>query len=205
MVISGFWTLQRTARLLPARRDLRKGLPALLFFTDPLRTPNLEDVAARLPRGSAIVYRAFAAPDAEIVARRLKAIARARGLKLLIGQDAALALRVGADGVHLPERLAHWAGPLAKANPGWTVTSAAHSVRAARRSQSDAVVISAVFPSSSTSAGPALGPLRLAALVRASGRAAYALGGVNHSTARRLLGSGVVGLAAVEGLTDPRT
>ena len=104
---------------------LRKALPAVLFFTDPVRTPDPEAVAARLPRGTGIVYRHFGASDAEARARRLTTIARDRGLVLLIGADAALARRVGADGVHLPERLAHLATPLKRAHPRWLVTSAA--------------------------------------------------------------------------------
>lgn len=202
MVISGFWTLQRTAQLLARRRAKGKplGLPGLLFFTDPERTPDPEGIAARLPRGSAIVYRTFGAKDADVRALRLKRIARARGLKLLIGQDAALARRVGADGVHLPERLAHRAGPLKRAHPDWIITCAAHSLRAARGGAADAVVISAIFPSRSASAGQPLGPLRLAAIIRAN-RPAYALGGVNEKTARRLLNAGLIGLAAVEGLS----
>jgi thiamine-phosphate pyrophosphorylase len=179
---------------------MRKALPALLFFTDPVRTPDPEAVAAQLPAGCAIVYRHFGAPDAEARARRLKAIARERGLKLLIGRDVALAARVGADGVHLPERLAHRALAVKRAHPGWIVTSAAHSLAAARRGGADAVVISVAFPSKSASAGAALGPVRLAALVRAAGRPAYALGGVTKKTARRLLDAGLVGLAAVDGL-----
>ena len=205
MVISeAFWTLERTARLLPARRRLRKaqgpGLPPLLLFTDPQRTPDPLAAARRLPRGAGVVYRGFGAADAEAVARRLKAVAAQRGLVLLIGQDAALARRIGAHGVHLPERLGHRAGPLKRANPGWIVTAAAHSLSAARIAGPDAVVISAVFPSGSASAGAPWGAVRLAALVRAAGRPAYALGGVNKKTARRLLDAGLIGLAAVEGL-----
>jgi len=165
-----------------------------------VRTPDPEAIAARLPPGSAVVYRHFGAADAEIRARRLRAIARARGLKLLIGADDALARRVGADGVHLPERLAHRAAALKCARPGWIVTSAAHSLAAARRSRADAVVLSVALPSKSASAGAALGPIRLAGRIRAAGRPAYALGGINARTARRLLGSGAIGLAAVEGL-----
>lgn len=157
-------------------------------------------MAARLPRGSGIVYRHFGAPDAEAQALRLLAIARRRGLCLLIGQDQALACRIGAHGVHLPERLAHRAGPLRRARPDWLVTSAAHSLKTARASRAHAVVISPALPSKSPSAGAALGPVRLAALVRASGRTAYGLGGVNARTARRLLACGLIGLAAVEGL-----
>ena len=179
---------------------MRKALPALLFFTDPVRTPDPESVAAGLPAGSAIVYRHFGASDAGARALRLKRIAQARGVKLLIGQDIALAARIGADGVHLPERLAHLATRAMQTHPGWLVTSAAHSLAAARASRADAVVMSVAFPSNSASAGRALGPIRLAMRVRAAGRPAYALGGVNNKTARRLLDAGLVGLAAVEGL-----
>ncbi|WP_312166291.1 thiamine phosphate synthase [Phenylobacterium sp.] len=175
--------------------------PPLLFFTDPARTPDIEAAARRLPRGSAIVYRAFGAADAEARARALLKIARARGLLLLIGADADLAARVGAHGVHLPERMAGRARRL-KAR-GWIVTAAAHSAWAARRglaAGADAVVVSAVFPSSSPSAGAPIGPLRLARLVRRVGGPVYALGGINDKTARRLLPAGLVGLAAVEAL-----
>ncbi|PZQ65464.1 MAG: thiamine monophosphate synthase [Phenylobacterium zucineum] len=193
--------MQRTARLLPARRRLRKPLPALLFFTDPRRTPRPEAVAARLPPGSAVVYRHFGAGNAEATARLLLAIARRRGLKLLIGQDAALAARIGAHGVHLPERLAHRAPALKRAHPRWIVTSAAHSAAAARASRADAVVLSVALPSASPSAAGVrvLGPIRLATRVRLAGRPAYALGGVNNKTARRLVDAGLIGLAAVEG------
>ena len=166
------------------------------MFTDPVRTPDPVALARRTPRGGAIVYRAFGAADAELVARRLKAVARARGLILLIGADAKLAARIGADGVHLPERLAHRARALRR--PGWLVTAAAHSIRAARAAGVDAVVISAIFPSSSASAGAPIGPVRLARMVRAAGRPVYALGGVTNETARRLLPTGVVGIAGVE-------
>lgn len=165
-----------------------------------MRTPDSEAIAARLPAGSAIVYRHFGAPDAEARARGLLAIACARGLKLLIGADAELARTIGAHGVHLPERLAHRAAALRRARPRWIVTSAAHSLPAARRSAADAVVFSTAFPSKSASASRALGPIRLAMRVRGAGRPAYALGGVDRKTARRLLDAGLIGLAAVDGL-----
>lgn len=193
--------MRRTAAALSARAGLRKPLPALLFFTDPARTPDIETAVVRLPPGAAIIYRAFGAPDAEARARRLRVLARERGLLLLIGADHRLAARVKADGVHLPERLAHRAMRIRR--PGWLVTAAAHGPRAARRAiaaGADAAVVSAVFPSRSPSAGAPLGPLKLAAIARTAGGPIYALGGVNDKTARRLLRAGVVGLAGVDGL-----
>ena len=194
--------MARTAALLRPRGDAWKGLPRLLFFTDPARTPDPEAIARTLPRGSAIVFRAFGAADAAVRGLRLRRIADERGLKLLVGADPALAQALGADGVHLPERLAQRARRLKATHPAWIVTAAAHSPLAARRglaAGADAVVVSAVFASASPSAGPAIGPLRLALLVRAVRGPVYALGGINNKTARALRDTGLVGLAAVDG------
>jgi thiamine-phosphate pyrophosphorylase len=199
----GFWSLARTAGLLRPHGAARKALPRLLFFTDPVRTPDPEAIARTLPRGAAIVFRAFGAPDAEALGLRLRKIAGERGLRLLVGADPGLARAVGAHGVHLPERLAHRARRLKAAHPSWIVTAAAHSTAAARRglaAGADAVVVSAIFASNSPSAGAAIGPIRLALLVRAAQGPVYALGGINNKTARRLRDAGLAGLAAVEGL-----
>lgn len=199
----GFWTLARTARCLMARAAPRKALPPLLFFTDPERTPDPEAVARGLPPGSAVVYRAFGAPDALDRARRLRAICAERGLVLLIGADATLASAARAHGVHLPERLAARARRLKRAHPAWIVTVAAHGEAAARRAaraDADAAVVSPAFPSRSPSAGRPLGPRRLARIAAHAGLPVYALGGVTNQNARRLLDAGVAGLAAVESL-----
>jgi thiamine-phosphate pyrophosphorylase len=193
--------LARTAAFLGRRASARKGLSGLLFFTDPIRTPDPQAIAARLPRGAAIVFRAFGAADAEARGRRLKAIAKARGLLLLVGADADLAARLGADGVHLPERLAHRARRLKAAHPGWIVTAAAHSARAARRGLSagaDAVVVSTVFASRSASAGRPMGPVRVALLVRRVKGPVYGLGGVDNKKARLLKDTGLAGIAGVD-------
>lgn len=195
--------MRRTAALLKPPAAARKPLPRLLFFTDPVRTPEPERVACDLPAGSAVIYRAFGAEDAGRRAERLVRLARARGLLLLIGADARLAAAVGAHGVHLPERLAHSARTLKHAHATWLVTAAAHSLgaaRSARAAGADAAVVSAIFPSRSASAGLPMGPVRLAAIARAAGLPVYALGGVNEETAARLKDLRLAGLAAVEGL-----
>ena len=94
------------------------------MFTDPGRSGELEALARALPRGSALVYRSFGAPDAAAVAWRLARTAHARGAKLLAGADPALARAAGADGVHLPERDAGRAGVLKRRRPGWINGSA---------------------------------------------------------------------------------
>jgi thiamine-phosphate pyrophosphorylase len=193
----------RTARTLGLRRRRRKPLPPLLFFTDPARTPDAAAIIAHLPRGSAVVFRAFGRADQLALAPALATLARCRGIAFLVGADIALAMALRADGVHLPQRLAGRARVARRLRPGWIVTVAAHSLpalHAARRAGADAAVLSPVFASVSPSAGVAMGPVRFAARVRGAGLPVYGLGGINAKTARRLLGSGAIGLAAIEGL-----
>ncbi len=177
-------------------------LPAAWFVTDPERTPNPLATAARLPRGCGVIFRGFGRPDAEATAARLVMLARRRGLLLLIGADEALAARIGAGGVHLPERDL-WKAPRIRArHPGWIVTGAAHSPLAlqhALRAGLDAVLLSAVFPSNSPSAGKPLGPIKWALAVRRARTPTIALGGVNAKSVGRLVGTKTYGFAAVEG------
>lgn len=157
----------------------------------------------RLPAGSAVIYRAFGAKDAEARGRALRRLAKTRGLVFLVGADAGLAQRLGADGVHLPERLMRLAPRLRQAHPNWLITTAAHGPRAiaaAARLKLDAALVSTVFASESPSAGKPLGPLRFAALARQARLPVIALGGIDVATAGRLANSGASGLAAIGGL-----
>jgi thiamine-phosphate pyrophosphorylase len=198
--LSGISRLWRCARRLERVRRGRKALPPLLLFTDPQRTPNPAAIATRLPRGAGVVFRAFGAPDAVETGQALARVCRRRGLTLLVGADPRLARRLGADGLHLPERLAAKAR---RFRGRFLVTAAAHSLPAALRAKRagvDAVVVSPVFPSRSPSAGRPTGPRALARLARDVKTPVYALGGVNADNARKLAATGVVGLAAVEAL-----
>lgn len=200
--------LQRLADLagsLRPRFTPEKPLPRLLFVTDPRRTPDPEAVAARLPAGGGVIFRAFGAADAVDQGRRLKRIAADRGLILLVGADAALAEACEADGLHLPERAIAQAAVARTAHPDWILTAAAHSPDAAGwafAAGCDAVLVSTVFPSNSPSAEKAMGAEAFTALVRAAPLPVYALGGVTLRTAPGLVSSGAQGFAMVEGLVE---
>lgn len=194
-VLTGGRTLGLSARASKGKARL----PAAFFVTDPARTPDPERVAARLPPGTGIVYRAFGAADAEARGRRLMMIARRRGLVVLVGADAGLARRVGAHGVHLPERDGRSASRLKARNPSWIVTAAAHSAAAVRRARgADAVLLSPVFPSRSPSAGQPLGLMRFSSVARGARLPVYALGGATMKNAPRLCSAGASGVAAVD-------
>jgi thiamine-phosphate pyrophosphorylase len=177
----------------------------MLFFTDPVRTPDPAAVLARLPRGAALVYRAFGAADAVARGRALTALARRRGVMVFAGADPGLAARIGAQGLHLPERMVRRAGQVRRLSRRFRLTAAAHGAPAlalARRAGVEAAVLSAVFPSASPSAGRPLGLRRFDALARGAGLAVYALGGVDAMSARQLRGSRAAGLASVSAIAQ---
>jgi thiamine-phosphate pyrophosphorylase len=172
-------------------------MPALFFVTDALRIPDPVPIAQRLPRGAGIILRHYEAPDRAALAHRLAAVSRSRGLVLLIAADPGLARAVRADGVHWPEALMRDA----RRSCIGLVTVAAHDAKALIRARSigaDAALLSPVFATRSGAHKHPLGPLRFAALARLSPVPVYALGGISASSARRLLHSGAVGLAAVD-------
>lgn len=181
-----------------AARHLPGGLPPAFFLTDPARTPEPEAVVAGLPRGWGVIYRHFGAEDREAVARRLLKLCRKRGILLLIGADAALAAKIGADGVHWPARLAEasrkWRGRFK------IQTMSGHfgdNPGNFRQFPVNAILFSTVFRSKSASAGAAIGALRFRKLAATLPCPVYALGGVNPDNGLSI--ANAAGLAAIDG------
>jgi thiamine-phosphate pyrophosphorylase len=174
-------------------------LPPLLFFTDPDRTPHPWETAARLPRGAGVVFRAFGRPEALEIGQRLRAATAGRGVRLLVGRDADLAVRLEADGVHLPERAMTEATAMRRVRPDWLLTAAWHGAPLEGAAGLDALVLSPVFPAGGASARkPALGVNAFKDRTSAAPCPVYALGGVNGARAAGLAESGACGIAGVE-------
>jgi thiamine monophosphate synthase len=192
-------TYDGLARLASRAQKLRADstpAPGLFILTDPQRTPDPVSLAEHIPEGCGLILRTFGRASMEAAAFPMAAIARARGVSLLISADPDLASRAGAHGVHWPQ----WS--LAQAHrpwPGALVTASAHDPHALRHAQpfADAILVSTVFASHSPSAGRPMGPFRLAAWARRSKAPVYGLGGVTGVTVKRLTGLGVGGAAAV--------
>jgi len=191
--------LARLARALnPASR-----LPPLILVTDDVRLPDPVGAAAGLPRGCAVILRHRDPVARSALAQCLRKITKQRGVLLLISQDADLARTAGADGLHLPERLACAAAHWKVLRPDWLVTAAAHSaasVATAARARADAVLLAPVFPTRSHPERAALGALRANNIARQSPVPVYGLGGINRRTALSLKGSSLAGIAAIEAL-----
>lgn len=167
-------------------------LPPLVLMTDDERLPDPLPAAKALPRGSMIVLRARDA------ARRAELAVRLRPLPhlLLIANDAALAARIGADGLHLSEANAHHAAHIRAQHPRWLITAATHGKHIG--GPFDAMFLSPIFPTVSHPGAPTLGAVRANKLAQQSRTPIYALGGITPSNARLL--HGFVGIAAIGAL-----
>jgi len=195
--------LARAAALLNARGGFTGRLPALVLMTDDARLSDPLPAAAALPRGSAVVLRHRDAGERARLGPALAAIARVRSLVLLIAGDAALADRIGADGLHLSEAHAHEALHWRALRPNWLVTAAAHSERAvlaAARARAHAAFLAPVFSTESHADARALGVSRFLLMARRAQIPLYALGGIDARNAGRLSGVRAAGIAAVAAL-----
>ena len=119
------------------------------------------------------------------VAARLRGLAWARGLILLIADDPALARAIGANGLHLPEVRAREAAHWRAKNPGWLITASAHSSAAVlRAAHADAVLLSPVFATGSHKNARTLSAVRARLIARGLPMPLFALGGVTAGTPR---------------------
>jgi len=191
--------LARAARALNA--DLP--LPYLILMTDENRLPDPKTAARALPKGSAVILRHRQARERCLLAQSLRPIISERALLLLISEDAELAKRIGADGLHLPEARAREAAHWKAIRPAWLITAAAHSPRAllfAAICGADAALLAPAFLTRSHVERASLGLPRLRLMAQRAPLPVYALGGVDDQTVRRLAGSALAGIAAIAGL-----
>lgn len=180
-------------------------LPTLFYVTDTQTASQLAKTISTLPQGSGVILRHYADKSRAQLAHDLATLCQRKKLKLLIAGTPALAQRVRAFGIHLPEHLIPRARHIRHIYPMLKITAAVHSrsaMRAAIANQVDAVLISPVFSTRSHPNAKALGPLRLA-MLSAEARALnpyiarIALGGLNADNAARLTPTGITGLAGI--------
>lgn len=171
--------------------------------------PNPEPILRALPAGAAVIYRDYDKPRREAIARRYRAICAGRGVLFLVAGDAALAARVGADGVHWPTSgHGKWGmgnrtaihSPFPIPHSRFLITAAAHNGADLARAGSlgaQLALLSPVFPTQSHSGAAPLGIARFRALATASPVPVLALGGVDEKNAHWLMGKNIAGIGAI--------
>ena len=173
----------------------RYPVPRLVLLSDARNDAVLDRALARLPRGSALVFRHYhlSAPERRRRWAALRRQAASRGVALIA---AGASCGRGAQG--------HYGAPSALAGGGLRLATA-HSLReigAAARVGADAVLLSPVLPTRSHPGAPVLGMVRFLLLARQSPCPVLALGGMTRRAARRLpRGGRVQGWAAIDGLS----
>jgi len=189
-----------------ASRLNRRGgphLPPLFLVTDDVRLPDPLKAAGLLPEGSGILLRHRDSAARARLGEALMGLAQQRGLLLVVAEDAALALRLEADGVHFPEAKLSEASLCRRRHPLLGITVAAHSERAlvaAARAQADAAFLAPVFPTLSHPGKSTIGPTRLRLIAARAPLPVYALGGISAENVAQLSGMRLAGVAAIEGL-----
>jgi thiamine-phosphate pyrophosphorylase len=179
--------------LLCGAKRLNADMPLVLMTDD--RDADWAAAAARLPRGSIVVVRRRDAKKRAVLAETLHGIA-----PLLIADDPALALEIGAAGLHLPERRMKEAWHWRMRRPDWIITSSAHSLSALMHAHAlDAVFLSPVFATTSHGDTKSLTPARAAFIAAAAPVPVYALGGITARNAP-LLANAFSGIAAIGSL-----
>jgi len=197
---SGPETLARHARWLNRQAVNRGHLPSLFFLTDAARTPDPISVVRNLPAATAAILRHYTDNHRYTLARDLAHECRKRRLLFLVAGSECLARDVHADGVHLPE----WQIPRIEAyrRQGRLrfLTASAHTIPSlikAGEFGASAAFASPVFGTASHPGRPHLGVTNLARFARISTVPVYALGGISHRNSKRLLKTGVAGIAAI--------
>jgi len=200
---NGSHVVAQVATKLFKARQKPSHLSPLVFMTDPERVPHIEKAIKGLPQGAAVIYRHFARPDRLSEALALRQMTFALGLQFLIGADAELAVKVGADGVHFRREATLTQPSLWRQRcPNWIISMAGLKSEhyTGDLSVLDGLLVSSVFKSHSPSAGKPIGIDGFKAQVKAHACPVFALGGINSYTASALINSGAAGLAGIEGL-----
>jgi len=193
--------LARYARQLNAR-GCAGAVPCLFLMTDDRLAIDWVAAVRALPRGSGVILRHRDEPKRGELALLLGPICRARRVALIVADDVALAVRCGADGVHVPHSHAAQIMGARRMRPGWLITTSAHdaaAVRRAGRNGADAVLVSPVFATSSHASVVALGAVRFAALASHSAIPVHALGGVTAASVARVRSPRLAGIALISG------
>lgn len=175
----------------------RQPLPSTWLMTDERQGDGLWAALQALPRGSGIVFRHYGLQFAERrnLFRQVRAVARCRGLLLLLSGPPRLAKAWGADGSH------------GLHSGRWRLrTASAHNVRQMRQAEragADLLFLSPVFPTRSHPGARALGRVRLGLLARRARKPVIALGGVTPERWRHLKALGCYGWAGIDVWTRP--
>lgn len=170
----------------------------MVLMSDQARLPNIKHIVTQLPAPTLVVIRDYTMSEREGYAQEITTIAHRAGHRVLIGDDVALALRLRADGVHLPEKSLEKLNVIKENYPAMLVTVAVHHKDTLEKAtQADVLFISPVFETESHPGEPVLEVDGFNQLAAAAEVPCYALGGINVQNIDRLINSSASGVAGI--------
>jgi thiamine-phosphate pyrophosphorylase len=179
-----------------------RSLPDLFLMTDERIGAALWPALALLPRGAGVVYRHYGLPPAERRAlyERVRAVARARRLLLLLAGPPRLAVAWRADGAHGRSPHRHASRPLVRSAP----CHGRSDLIAARRAGVTLRFVSPIHATRSHPGAPALGRVRTGLMIRGERVGIVALGGMTHRRSQTLYALGITRWAAIDAWLESR-
>lgn len=199
--------------LAPTRAGRRSAPRGLYLITpdwpDTSRLVETVEAASRAGAGAVQYRNKTASPELRLVqARLLAAMVRERGLPFFVDDDPALALQVGADGVHIGRDDGDPADVRAKLPPALLLGVSCYAdlelVERAVVAGAAYVALGAMYPSR-TKIGAGLAPIERIAQARDRGAHVVASGGIDATNIARVAAAGAraVGVvSAVFGVRD---
>ena len=178
-------------------------IPEIIFITDSAKFDPIP-TCRKLPKNSIVILRDY---DLEPIkrlelAKTLKKICQRRKLLFLVGKTPELAIKVKANGMHLPEFMIGQLPKIRQNQPNWLVTAASHSHKSSYKAQklgADAVLISPVYKTNSHPNTKPLG-IHKAKKLQATHIFNYALGGCKLRHLNQLKSVNFQGIACISGL-----
>ena len=136
-------------------------------------------------------------------ALEIKALCHRYGVPLILNDDVALALEIGADGVHVGQSDMRADDVRARVGKGMIMSVTAKTIKqtlAAQAANTDYLGSGAVFGTSTKADAKPMSLETLRSICAAVDIPVVAIGGVNRGNLSRLAGTGVCGAAVVSGI-----
>ncbi len=192
------------------KRSSKKDLPVSVFFSNRAVITSLESTIKHLPKNSAIIIREYdlEEKDREIFAKKIVALARPLGLKILVGKDLSLAKKIKADGVHFSDfdKLPLQFFQQKNFPEKFIFSFSCHNLKSALKAQKsgfDMIFISPIFPTTSHLNTKNMGLKNLAKISLKTKSTPYcessfyALGGINSQNLSSIRKLNLAGFGAI--------
>lgn len=184
-------------------------MPSLIFITDQSAQPFPEQIIDKLPEYAMVIVRDYEHKNRGDLAEALAYICKKKQIKFLVAGDILLAMKLKADGIHLPQFMISELPAIKKEYTDIIVSVSCHDIDAvsfAQQNGADLILVAPVFATKShidtfEDTNLTLGVEALKRICDGCKTPVYALGGINTETAVNLKHTGIAGIAAIRGFS----